>query len=288
MADNKIKHELTINIDELRTRKILVCTPMYGGQCSGIYTKSISELAKLAVSYGITCEFFFLFNESLITRARNYCVDEFLRNERFTHLMFIDSDIGFRAEDVLALAALSGPDTDKDIICGPYPKKCISWEKIKAAVDQGKADINPGELERFVGDYVFNPVAGATEIALGEPCEVMEGGTGFMMIRRETFVKYAKEYPQFKYLPDHVRSKHFDGSREITAFFDCVIDETSRRYLSEDYMFCQWSKHANMKVWMCPWMSLQHVGMYVFGGSLVDLASIGVSATADKSKITQK
>jgi hypothetical protein len=36
-----------------------------------------------------------------------------------------------------------------------------------------------------------------------------------------------------------------------------------------------------MHVWFCPWMHLQHVGMYVFGGSLVDLAQIGAPATAD-------
>ena len=49
---------------------------------------------------------FFIFNESLITRARNYLVDEFLRAEEFTHLMFIDSDINFNPKDVLSLAVL--------------------------------------------------------------------------------------------------------------------------------------------------------------------------------------
>src|SRR3546814_5600880 len=37
--------------------------------------------------------------------------------------------------------------------------------------------------------------------------------------------------------------------------------------------------------WLCPWMKLQHVGMYIFGGSLTDLASIGAAATVDMSKI---
>ena len=45
--------------------------------------------------------------------------------------MFIDSDIGFNPNDVLTLAAISEPDSDKDIVCGPYPKQTISWEKIK-------------------------------------------------------------------------------------------------------------------------------------------------------------
>ena len=276
--------ELSIDVGELRKRKIFVATPMYGAMCGGQYTKSSVDLARLASHYGIEIEFFYLFNESLITRARNYCVDEFLRNEKFTHLMFIDSDIGFDPNDVLALAAVADPDSDKDIVCGPYPKKTISWEKIKLAVDKGYADDNPQNLNKYVGDYVFNPAAGQTQIALNEPVEVLEGGTGFMMIQRKAFEKYEAAYPEFKYRPDHVRTANFDGSREIMAYFDCVIDEKTKRYLSEDYMFCQWARKAGIKVWMCPWMKTQHMGSYFFGGSLIDLATIGASATADPSQ----
>ena len=277
-------NEIEIPIEELRERKIFVATPMYGGMCGGQYTKSTADLAKLAMHYGMEVEFFYLFNESLITRARNYCVDEFLRNENFTHLMFIDSDIGFNANDVLSLAALASPDSEYDILCGPYPKKTISWEKIKMAVDKGFADENPQTLANYVGDYVFNPAEGQNEIALNAPVEVLEGGTGFMMIQRKTFEKYAEAYPELMYLPDHVRSDHFDGTREIMCYFDALIDPKSKRYLSEDYMFCQWARAAGLKVWMCPWMNMSHTGSYVFGGSLIDLANIGAAATADTNQ----
>jgi len=270
--------QIEISSEELRKRKIMVCTPMYGGQCAGVYTKSCVDLAKLATMHGVEVMFHYLFNESLITRARNYLVDEFLRSD-CTHLMFIDSDIGFDPMDVLALAALGDEKADREIICGPYPKKAISWEKIKRAVDKGFADDNPNVLEKYVGDYVFNPAGGATEIRLDQPVEVLEGGTGFMMITRSAFEKYTKAYPEFMYKPDHVRTKNFDGSREIMAFFDCIIDPKSKRYLSEDYMFCQWARKAGIKVWLCPWMKLVHMGSYMFGGSLVDLAQVGASAT---------
>ena len=277
-------NEIEIPIEELRERKIFVATPMYGGMCGGQYTKSTADLAKLAMHYGMEVEFFYLFNESLITRARNYCVDEFLRNENFTHLMFIDSDIGFNANDVLSLAALASPDSEYDILCGPYPKKTISWEKIKIPVYKGFDQENPQKLANYVGDYVFNPAEGQNEIALNAPVEVLEGGTGFMMIQRKTFEKYAEAYPELMYLPDHARSDHFDGTREIMCYFDALIDPKSKRYLSEDYMFCQWARAAGLKVWMCPWMNMSHTGSYVFGGSLIDLANIGAAATADTNQ----
>ena len=270
--------EIKIDSEELRKRKIMVATPMYGGQCCGIYTKSSTDLAQLCAGYGVECKFYYLFNESLITRARNYLVDEFMRSD-CTHLMFIDSDIGFDPTDVLALAAIAEPGTDKDIVCGPYPKKAIAWEKIKRAVDKGFADQDPNTLERYVGDYVFNPADGSTQMKLNVPSEVLEGGTGFMMIQRSALERYAEAYPEFMYVPDHVRTESFDGTREIMAYFDCVIDPESKRYLSEDYMFCQWARKAGIKVWMCPWMQLTHMGSYMFGGSLADLAQLGASAT---------
>ena len=279
--------EIKIEIEELRKRKLFVATPMYGGMCAGMYTKSTNDLAALCMHYGIELKFYYLFNESLITRARNYCCDEFMRSE-CTHMLFIDSDIGFEANDVISMMALMDPEADDghDIMCSPYPKKCIAWEKIAAAVNQGHADEDANTLDNFVGDYVFNPVEGNTEIRIDEPAEVLEGGTGFMMIQRKTFERYAEAYPELMYKPDHIRTANFDGSREIMCYFDALIDPESKRYLSEDYMFCQWARKIGIKIWLCPWMKLTHQGSYMFGGSLADLAQVGATATADPSQLT--
>ena len=280
--------EINVSVEELRKGKLFVATPMYGGQCAGMFARSISDLSAVCAQYGIPLQFYFLFNESLITRARDYCCDEFMRSDA-THLMFIDSDIGFNAQDVIALMALQRMEPEKyDIIGGPYPKKCISWEKIKHAVDKGVADQDPNVLERFVGDYVFNPKNGQGQIAIADPCEVLEIGTGFMMVTKNAMQKFFDSYQQYMYKPDHVRTEHFDGSREIMMFFQAEVDPESKRYLSEDYWFCQKAQQIGLKTWLCPWMKMNHVGSYIFGGSLADLASIGVSATADPSQLGGK
>jgi len=271
--------DLEVTIEDLKGQSIFVGTPMYGGKCEGMFAKSTNDLAALGGKYGIDIRFYYLFNESLIQRARNYVVDEFLRSD-CTHLMFIDADIGFKAKDVLTLLAIQTKYPEKfDIITGPYPKKSISWEKVKAAVEKGKAD-NPFHLEHYTADYVFNPVGNMTSFKINEPVEISEGGTGFMLIPRDVFERYEKAYPEYKYLPDHLRTANFDGSREIMAYFDCGIDPVSKRYLSEDYFFCQNARKADMKVHMCPWMELQHIGNYIFKGSMAAIASIDASPTA--------
>ena len=137
---------------------------------------------------------------------------------------------------------------------------------------------------------VKTAIRACVQIKIDEPVEVMESGTGFMMIRRQTFEKYAEAYPQYWYRPDHVRTAAFDGSREIMMYFQADIDPItdSKRYLSEDYWFCQLARAAGLKVWLCPWIQLSHVGSYIFGGSLADIASIGASATVDQAKLGSK
>ena len=271
--------QFELDIQKLRTKKLFVATPMYGGQCHGAYTKAITDLMILCTKYGIEAKLFFIFNESLVQRARNYLTDEFVRSG-YDHMIFIDSDIHFEPQDVLVMMHFATTRDDMDVVCGPYPKKAISWEKIKVAVDKGYADKNPNQLEEFVGDFVFNPADGVTQFRVDEPIEVKESGTGFMLITREALQKYDKAFPMQSYKPDHARTVNFDGSREIMAYFDCVICPDTKRYLSEDYMFCQWMRKAGGKVWLLPWMRLKHAGSYIFGGSLQALAAINVSPTA--------
>ena len=268
--------EIKITKEELSKKSIFVATPMYGGMNHGLYAKACLDLQSLCTQYGIQVKFSFLFNESLITRARNYLVDEFIHRSDCTHLLFLDSDIHFDPRDVIALLAL-----DKDVIGAPYPKKSIKWPAIIQAVQRNNQmraantavpEITPAELEKCAGDYVFNAVAGTGQFNVGEPLKVMEIGTGYMMVKREVFDRFQKQYPEFHYKPDHVGQANFDGSRMIHAYFDTVIDPKSHRYLSEDYMFCQWWRNMGGKIWLCPWMVTDHIGNYHFKGNMPAVA----------------
>lgn len=264
--------QIQVNLEQLRKNKLFIATPMYGGMNHGLYMKSCLDLQTVMIKYGIEVKFSFLFNESLITRARNYLVDEFLRTD-YTHMMFIDSDIHFDPNDVIALMAL-----DKDVIGGPYPKKSINWGNV-AETARRNPDLNPKELENLVGEYVFNVVKGTQQFQVSEPLEVMEIGTGHMMIKRNVFEKMGEAFPQIRYKPDHVGQANFDGSRYIHAYFDTVIDTKdsytgggSDRYLSEDYMFCQMWRKIGGQVYLCPWMRTQHIGTYAFTGNMPAVA----------------
>jgi hypothetical protein len=265
--------EIQVKIDELRKKKLFIATPMYGGMAHGLYMKACLDLQNVMNKYGVETKFSFLFNESLITRARNYLVDEFLRSG-YTHMLFIDADVHFNAQDVVALLAL-----DKDVIGGPYPKKTINWKNVAEAARK-HPDLPVKDLEKLVGEYVFNVVKGTKNFSVTEPLEVMEIGTGYMLIKREVFDKMKEAYPTIHYKPDHVGQANFDGARYIQAYFDTVIDTKdsiigggSDRYLSEDYMFCQMWRKIGGQIFLCPWMKTQHIGTYAFTGDMPAVAN---------------
>jgi hypothetical protein len=155
-----------------------------------------------------------------------------------SHLLFIDADIGFKAQDALELLILAAQNEQYEIIGGPYRKKEIG------------------------GGYAFNYDTEFDDNSK-EPVEVTGIGTGFMLIKREVFEKFDKAFPQFMFKPDTGKPP-FDGSRNIMQYFQAEIDPVSRRYLSEDYWFSHRCKELGIKTWLCPWMQLRHAGTYIF------------------------
>jgi hypothetical protein len=83
--------------------KVMIGTPCYGGQLTEAYLHGIMDLTRVAAQNNFQVHLNTIGNESLITRARNTLVSQFLdydekEPDRFTHLFFIDSDIGFNGD----------------------------------------------------------------------------------------------------------------------------------------------------------------------------------------------
>lgn len=241
--------------------KLFIATPMYGGMCAGYYTQSLMTLQNILRDNRIDTAASFLFNESLIQRARNALVHGFLKTD-FTHLMFIDADIRFDAKDVLPMLL-----ADKPIICGIYPKKEINWGAIHAAALAG---VPPHELKKYSGSFVVNLVGYKEEqrVEIGQPVEIWNGGTGFMLIKREVFEQLKDHVPS--YINDTNDLGGAIGQERIHEFFATSIEPIGERLLSEDYHFCKiWREKCDGKVWAAPWAQLGHVGTHMFDGTLM-------------------
>ena len=208
--------------------KIHFMTPCYGGQITEVCFSSYLQWTILAMNNGLNFTIDTLSNESNVNRARNSCAAKFIAGDA-THLMFVDADIQFRAEDIVKLVS-----HDKDIVGGIYPQKTLPPKMVVNTLDNARTE----------GDLI----------------EVGTLGTGFMLVKRTVFEQMiqagATPYGDDIGLSDIENNNQYD-------FFNCTIDSNGR-YLTEDWSFCRKWRELGGAIWADTTVALAHVGYYRF------------------------
>ena len=244
---------------ELRQIFPVIVTPSHDGKVFLNYLTSMLNFTVQAERAGMRLQVLTHQGESLVTRARNNCVAQFLANTEWTHLFWIDADIGFSAEAAFRLL-LSG----YDIAAGVYPLKREDWPAGGVA-----AGTTQQQFEAAFTRYTVNAKAeeGATQIELEvQPdgfMKMTEAPTGFMAIRRGVFERLMAAYPELQYVPDSIgeadRGLHY-------RFFDVMVDPVTRRYLSEDYGFCRLWSGLGESIYIDANSNLTHQGAKLYRG----------------------
>lgn len=236
--------------------KLFLSTPCYGGLCLEKYMTSIIKLQLLLIKEGIQLYLDTTENESLVHRARNIAVGRFIQKTDCDYFMFVDADVHFDPESVVRLLR-----SGHDISVACYPKKVVMWEQAAKAVENG----DNRNMAMLSSSLVIN--FGAKQLSVENGfIPILDGPTGFMMIKREVFKKLEDEFPELWCKNDH-QGRDFD---DYHACFDCWIDPDSRRYLSEDYAFCRRWQKCGGKIWADINTTLGHVGNLPFMGCLND------------------
>ena len=204
-------------------------TPCYGGQINEVCFQSYMNWTILAMQNDLAFTIDTLSNESNINRGRNSCAAKFLAGD-CTHLMFVDADIGWNPVDVVQLV-----NHQKDIVVGAYPQKTMPPLYV----------INKLEEPEREGDLV----------------EVLNAGTGFMLIKRDVFLKLieqgATKYTDDIGLDSQTNNNQYD-------FFNCTVADG--QYLTEDYSFCHAVRSAGFQIWLDTTIELTHTGYWRFPG----------------------
>mgnify|MGYP003123430900 FL=1 len=239
-----------------RKVNLFVATPCYGSMLTEDYFHSILDLQNFCREEEIGLNIQTLGQESLVTRARNTLVANFLDNDSFTHLLFIDADIGFDAKSLKRFL-----EYDQEVLCAPYPMKLISWDMIPKLIEEGK------DYRNLCHPYVLN-FANKGEINIQKGfAEVLDAATGFMLIKRECLIKMKEAYPDLKYKTDQIiNNKEFD-SENTYLFFDTMKDDDGR-YLSEDYAFSRRWQKIGGKIYADIGSKITHFGSYRYSGEL--------------------
>lgn len=203
--------------------------------------------------------------ESLISRARNAAVAAFLSDPDATHLLFIDTDIGFAPEDVLKLIF-----ADRPIVCSAYAKKFLDAEKLRRTPDrlelctQASVHLTPEAVAVFTAPST-SAAAAAAPLTDSRRwlAECYYATTGFLLVRREVFTVIAARFPERKYVND-IDAHAGLNPEYFYDFFPVAIHPLSRRYESEDYGFSRLAREAGYTIYCSTDVTLTHYGQMGF------------------------
>jgi len=248
---------------ELRQFFPVVVSPSHDGKFFQNYVLSMLNLTIEAERAGMRLQVLFHQGESLVTRARNNCVAQFLANPHWTHLFWIDADIGFSAQAAFRLL-LSG----YDIAAGVYPLKRENWpaEGVAAGTTQQQFEAT---FTRYTVNAKASEVTSQVELDV-QPDGFMkmdEAPTGFMVIKRAVFERLMASYPDLSYVPDSIGEANLGLHYR---FFDVMVDPVTRRYLSEDYGFCRLWSRLGESIYIDANSNLSHQGAKLYRGDFAN------------------
>lgn len=209
------------------TDGILFCTPCYGGMVTTAHFQSCLNLKEELSRVDLKHDWLLGTNESLIHRGRNEMAHSFLLQTDFSHMMWLDADIEFEPHHVAALWNM-----DVDVAVGCYAMKKPGEDWFAAWVD-GKL---VKDLDQFDG-----------------PVKVDYAGTGFMMIKREAYMRIKN---------NGINSYEKEG-QDVGVYYDTPVHDGV--FESEDYNFCRKVRECGMEVVMDPSIRLKHIGQFAYG-----------------------
>ena len=264
------KFRKQFDLEKIRQTHVHYCTPCYGGQITEPFFRSWSKAHMTFTKYGIPYSVTTSANESLVSRARCHMVAYMMANPKATHLMFIDADINFDCIDILHMV-----QHDKDIIVGAYPKKDLDWREFERKVLQGKQRSveelkSLGSKYALNFDWIVNEETNEREIDVKDGLiKLKDAATGFMLIKREVFLKMMDAYPDLYFHNDLELPEN--EAKYTYLFFDAMHEKETKRYLSEDYAFCRRWQALGGEVWLDPLIKLDHIGHFTFPGEISKL-----------------
>ncbi len=208
--------------------KIFLATPAFDGKVHVQYSIALAETLSLLLSKNIECIMKVVASGSLLVAERNRLVEAFMQTD-CTHMLFIDSDLGWPAQAILEMLK-----KDMDVMAGCYPAR------------KGK-------------DFFFRPICrpdGSLEVDIDKKLIKMQYiPAGFMLIKRNVIETIREDNPQLYFEPKY-KSEH--SSCGYMLFNTELMDG---EFWGEDYVFCKILHKSGFDIWCDPLIQFDHAGV---------------------------
>ena len=248
--------------------KILLGTPVHGGMvCLGYHETIIRTLAFFGQEYpGIRFDVRCIVS-SMLPLARNILASMTLNDESFTHLLFVDSDMGFSPTLIAKMLAFQKP-----VVGCVCPKKSFNYEWFHASA--GTYD-DPMIARLLANEYIGGQSAVMAETTPnGERTTrlvdgfvpVQYAGTGIMLIHRDALMAIKARFPELWVENPGERYRSYGLRGGVLQCFDS-FQGPDGLFPGEDIAFCRrWIEGCGGEIWASVDETIVHIGQENFIG----------------------
>lgn len=214
---------------DLSGKKLLVSVPAYDSKVYVEWMLAFNNMTMLCMKHGVEVGIHFKMGSSLIPKARDEIIHNFLFDTDYDYLLCIDSDVVWKPEDPLHMLSR----VDKfGVIAGMYPVK--------------------QDEPKFFADLMF---LNKNVIEVEGLLRAKAVPAGFMMLTRETLMKMREEYKELNYKPS---SDDINKDHAMCAMFTPMAQDG--KYRGEDIAFCHRLVKMGQRLWIDPEIELIHIG----------------------------
>lgn len=207
--------------------KLMIATPAYSGKVDIPYALSLANTYLACASHGIQVQPLIVASGSLLVAERNRILEAFYTSD-CTHLLMIDSDLGWPPEAVLAMLA-----AEKEFVAGVYPAR--------------------GEKNTFL----FRPVTEPNGRIVNEKhlLKMNYIPAGFMLVSKTCVQKIRDHFPELYFEP---KNKEVANPDPGYCLFNTEVWEGE--FWGEDFVFCRRAREAGVDIWVDPLIQFDHAG----------------------------
>lgn len=216
---------------------VMICVPAYGQSVMAQTMESLFTLAQF-FSFNQVRHQLSWYSAADIVEVRNLFLTTWYDCQpQFSHLLFIDSDMGFPAELIRDMIKFNKPLTGVF-----YARRQMTPSVVGGALrtDHSIKDVKQGFLP---ASYI---------------------GGGVMLIQRSMIREMLEKMPQIiDALPSVLAGATPFPLKRLIRAFDCILTDNCR--LSEDVSFCQrWREGCGGEIWANVDYKISHVGPFDF------------------------
>jgi hypothetical protein len=255
--------------------KILIATPAYGGQVTTTYCDTLVALyahfrdkrPAIALQHK-------LLSLSILPFMRNLFASLVMQDESYTHLLFVDADMGFEPSLIERML-----EADKPVVGAMAPHRRLDLAKFHALAGEIAAPeaarmvamdyVDAGSID-FSGDGTAGERRRADNLLVDGTCiRVRIAGTGILLVRREVFDAIRERYPELWCERIAHSYAKFGLTKGVLQCFEAMPDEHGH-YGGEDIAFCKrWVEGCGGEIWAVVTETITHVGTEKFVGNFL-------------------